>query len=455
MKGHLSRRLCIQIFSDSKTTLLLLASTCLKPSTLSPPSATLLTPKDSRAPVVVGIDTGIGRLSPNADGTADAARIDVLFSESVSWSLSIRNVGGTVVETASGSGGDAAPTWDGLVGGKPVADGSYSWSVRGGDAWQNGTATASGTLVVDTAGPTLTIGSPAADATASFSPNGDGGADVLTLLATSSEAGTLTTRITNAAGTYVRTLTTTAAAGTTAVSWDGRAGTGAVVADGDYRLTTVARDAAGNAAAPVVRTVRVVTLMGFVRTSTPVFFPQDLDRFSPTATLSFKAARAATVSWVLKNSAGAVVITHLDHAAVAAGTTSWVFDGRGPDGTMLPPGVYASSVTATDGVVSTVQAARVEMNAFALTTSRSTARRGSSITVTAQSAEPLTGSVQLRLTQPGVSATYVTMSKVATNVYRATVTVKTGGSAGTASFRVSAFDADGRWQATNRNLPLS
>jgi hypothetical protein len=34
-------------------------------------AADQLTPKDSRAPVVVGIDTGLGRLSPNDDGAAD------------------------------------------------------------------------------------------------------------------------------------------------------------------------------------------------------------------------------------------------------------------------------------------------------------------------------------------------------------------------------------------------
>jgi flagellar hook assembly protein FlgD len=418
-------------------------------------AADQLRPRDSRAPIVVGIDTGIGRFSPDGDGTADTAPIDVLFSESVAWTLTIRNAGGTVVDTATGSGAEAATGWDGLVGGQPVADGSYSWSVRGTDAWQNGTATASGALVVDTAAPALAIVSPAADATPILSPNGDGVADVVKLSATSSEAGTLTTRVTTAAGAYVRTLINAASAGTTTFSWDGRAGTGAFVADGDYRLSTVARDAAGNAATPVVRAVRVVTVVGFVTTSTSVFYPGDLDRFAPTATLSFKAARPATVTWVLKNSAGSVVVTHLDDASVGAGTVSWVFDGRWPDGTMLPTGVYASSVMATDGVVSSVQSVAVEMNAFAITTSTSTARRGSSITVTARTAEPLTGSVQLRITQPGLSYAYVTLSKVATNVYRATTTLRTGGSAGTAIFRVSALDADGRWQASYRSLPLS
>jgi flagellar hook assembly protein FlgD len=418
-------------------------------------AANELTPKDSRAPIVVGVDTGIGRLSPNGDGIADTDTIDVLFSESVAWTLTIKNGGGTVVDTASGSGSEATPAWDGLVGGTPVADGSYTWSLAGTDAWENGTATASGTLVVDTAAPTLTVSSPADGTTPIFSPNGDGVGDVATVSATSSEAGTLTTRIMTAAGAYVRTLVTPATAGTTTFTWDGLAGTGALVADGDYRLSIVARDAAGNAGAPVVRTLRVVTIVGFVATSTPLFYPQDLDRFAPTATLSFKAARPATVTWVLKNAAGAVVLTHLDHAAVPAGTVSWAFDGRGPDGTMLPVGVYAASVTATDGVVSTIQSVRVEMNAFSISTSASTARRGSSITITAQSAEPLTGNVQLRITQPGLADAYVTMTKLATNVYRSTVTLRTGGSAGTAIFRVSALDADGRWQASSRALPLS
>src|SRR5204863_112333 len=83
---------------------------------------------------------------------------------------------------------EAATTWDGLVGGKPAASGVYSWTLRGTDAWENGNATSTGTVVVDTVAPTLTITSPAADSTPDFSPNGDGIADVLSLTATTSEA---------------------------------------------------------------------------------------------------------------------------------------------------------------------------------------------------------------------------------------------------------------------------
>jgi hypothetical protein len=97
----------------------------------------------------------------------------------------------------------------------------------------------------------------------------------------------------------------------------------------------------------------------------------------------------------------------------------------------------------------------VEMNAFAIATSTSKPRRGSWITVTARTAEPVLGGVQLQITQPGIARYAVTMSKVATNVYRVTVRLKTGGQAGTLSLRVWTHDADGRSQATVRRLPLS
>jgi hypothetical protein len=121
---------------------------------------------------------------------------------------------------------------------------------------------------------------------------------------------------------------------------------------------------------------------------------------------------------------------------------------------MLPAGVYTSSVVATVGDVTASAVVTVEMNAFAITTSSSQAKRGTAITITARSAEPVLNSVQLQITQPGFSMYAVTMTKVATNVYRATIVPKTGGSAGTVSFRVWTHDADGRSQATVRTLPL-
>ena len=113
-------------------------------------SAADLLPKDSQPPVAIGISSGSGRVSPNGDGIEDSVRLDIQFSETVSWTLEIRNASGTVVKTVSGSSAETILAWDGIAGGSAVPDGAYHWTARGSDAWKNGTATASGSVVVDT-----------------------------------------------------------------------------------------------------------------------------------------------------------------------------------------------------------------------------------------------------------------------------------------------------------------
>ena len=87
-------------------------------------------------------------------------------------------------------------------------------------------------------------------------------------------------------------------------------------------MTLVARDAVGNRGEVVLRPVAVVGLLGYLTNSTKVVYPQDLDRFSKTTTLSFRLSRPATVTWTLRNAAGQVLLTHLDAAPLR---------GRDPD----------------------------------------------------------------------------------------------------------------------------
>ena len=112
---------------------------------------------------------------------------------------------------------------------------------------------------------------------------------------------------------------------------------------------------------------------------------------------------------------------------------------------LLPAGKYTSHVTATDGDFTVSQGVGFEMNAFAITSSTSTPRRGHSITITAKPAEP-GGSVTMSIFQPGKSAWTVKMTKLSSGSYRATVTLKTGGSAGTLKISVQAKDAKGNQQ---------
>jgi flagellar hook assembly protein FlgD len=414
-----------------------------------------LTPKDSRAPVLIASDAGAARFSPNGDGRLDTLTVSGAFSETVHWTIRFRDLAGHVLATSTADSEEFSVPWTGLVNGAAVPDGSYDWTISGTDAWQNGTATGGGRIVVDTTAPVVSGLVPAATTPSVFSPNADGVRDTVVTSANVSEAGSLIVRIADASNTTIRSMTVAAIAGTNSVTWDGRNNAGAVVADGNYTIRLTGRDAAGNYGVTVARQLTVVKLLGFVTTSLSVIYPQDLDRFAKTTSLSFALARPATVTWTIRNSAGTVVATHLSGAALAAGTQTWVFDGRGSDGAMLPRGTFTSYVTATDGTVTISQSRTFEMNAFAITPSATTARRGSRITITARSAESLSTTARLYVYQPGLTVWSVAMSKVDPRTWRSTVTLKTGGSAGTVTFKVWARDADGRSQFTKRAMPLS
>jgi flagellar hook assembly protein FlgD len=413
-----------------------------------------LTPKDSRAPVLIGVDAGAARFSPNGDGRFDQQALVGVFSETVAWILTVRDLDGHVLATSTGNGQEFSVTWNGLVDGAAVPNGSYDWTVSGTDAWKNGTATGGGRLVVDTAAPAVTGISPSATTAGVFSPNGDGVADTIATLVTVSEAGSLAVQVADGAGATVRSFTVPAVAGQTSVTWDGRNAAGTTVGDGAYTIRFTPRDALGNTGSGVIRPLTVVTVLGFVAVASPLIYPQDLDRLSATTRLSFALARPATVTWTIRNAANQVVVTHLQSAALSAGSQSWTFDGRRADGTMLPGGGYTTVVTATDGAATITQSAAFKMNAFAIRLSTTTPRRGGRITVTATSAERLSTGMRLYVYQPGLAVWSVPMTRIDARHATVRVTLKTGGRAGSVIFKVWARDYDGRAQATRRGARL-
>jgi flagellar hook assembly protein FlgD len=413
-----------------------------------------LAPKDSRAPVLIAIDAGVARFSPNGDGRSDDQTVSGIFSESVPWTVRFSDLDGHVLGTATGNGREFSAAWGGLVGGAAVPDGTYNWTVTGTDAWQNGTATGGGRLVVDTIAPSVTGLVPAASTVGVFSPNGDGIADTVTTQAIASEAGSLVVRIADASDATVRSVTVISTAGANSVTWDGRNNAGSIVPDGQYTIRFTPRDSVGNTGGGVTRTLSVVNLLGFVAASTPLFFPQDLDRFAPTTGLSFKVTRAATVTWTIRDAANQVVATRLQAAAVGAGMQTWAFNGRRDNGSMLPPGIYSSVVTASDGSVTASQARAFEMNAFSIRPSTTSPRRGTRLTVTATTAERLSTATRLYVYQPGLAVWSVPMTKLDATRSKATITLKSGGRAGIVRFKVAAKDYDRRAQYTNRSFTL-
>lgn len=415
-----------------------------------------LVPRDSAAPIAIAVAASAGTFSPTSDATTTSTSLAAVFSEPVDWTLRITAGDGTEVAAESGTGKEPAVDWDGLVDGAPVPDGAYTYTFAGQDAWANAPepVAKSGTVKIDTTPATLSDIPGATDPLPWFSPNGDGVRDTFAAKGAISEAGKVEIGVRNAEGALVRNFPVKVSAGAFSIAWDGRDNDGAVVPDGTYDVRLVPVDAVGNRGASATIMVRSITLLGAVKTSRSVFFPQDRDSLGNTSVLSFAIDRPATVTWTIRNANGDVVDTRLADAPLEAGTQSLTFSGRTVDDVLLPKGKYTSHVTATDGDVSVSQSVGFEMNAFAITPSTLTPKRGRSITFTAKPAESLGGRVTISIWQPGKTPWTVRMSKLSSGSYRVTVTLKTGGSAGTLKVSVQATDAKGGLNKTYLKLPL-
>lgn len=124
-------------------------------------SATTTALPDGVGPQLWSVD-GPRALTPNFDGRADKLNLLARFSETVTWSSELRNSKGDVVRTQTGSGHQAALTWDVKVAGVSAPDGDYTWNVRATDAAAN---------ALDASGPFTVESQPTPDTgVLSFAP---------------------------------------------------------------------------------------------------------------------------------------------------------------------------------------------------------------------------------------------------------------------------------------------
>jgi hypothetical protein len=136
-----------------------------------------------------------------------------------------------------------------------------------------------------------------------------------------------------------------------------------------------------------------------------------------------------------------------------AGLTVLSWDGRMDSGAFAPQGRYALWVTASSGGLAETKWYGVVAQAFNVSTSTTSARRGSRLTVTVVSAEPLSTVPRLVVRQPGIAAYGLTMTRVYPATYRVTFTVRSSAT-GTMSLNVSARDSSGQSQSSSLRVLL-
>jgi flagellar hook assembly protein FlgD len=411
-------------------------------------SAAALTPRDSQGPAVWTAEDGTGAFSPNGDGSQDTFEVTGQFSEDVTWQVAFAAADGSpVFHTASGTGTSYDATWDGNDSGSPVADGTYAFTVTATDDWGNPEGSRSGTIKVDTVAPSLAA-SLAAPSTPTFSPNADGVGDSYPFAYDTSEAGFIVLTARSAADATVRTFLTATAAGAGRVAWVGDDDASHTVPDGTYEVTLAPRDLAGNVGGGLTREIVVYTALKAVKTSHTYIYPQDGDTLARTTLLSFTLTKPATVTWRLLNTAGASVYTRYYQVALAAGTYATTWGGKVPGGAYAPRGRYTLEVVATDGVATWTQRTTVYAQAFRIIPSNLTPARGATFTISAVSAESLKTAPKLSWTQPGHSKKTVTMTRVSSTTWKATVHLYSSG-AGSVSFKVSGTDSHGGSNGTS------
>jgi hypothetical protein len=272
-----------------------------------------------------------------------------------------------------------------------------------------------------------------------FSPNGDRVADTTRLAWAADEPASGIVRLTLGSRTY-RSWSFSART-SWAATWDGRTSSGTPVPEGTYVYRVLARDAAGNRGG-VNATVVVDRTASWLRWSRN-FFAQDGDTLAPTASITFKLSRTATVTLRILDGSGNVVRNVWTGRALSAGSKAWTWNGRADDGSYVPQGRYVADLSVTSAYGTTRLTRPVWVAAFAVGLSASRVVPGQTLTVSFRTVEPLGTRPTVTFTQPGRAGVTVAATRLADGSYRAAFTVAAGG-AGAGEIRITARDTGGR-----------
>ncbi len=288
---------------------------------------------------------------------------------------------------------------------------------------------------------TTDVTAPGVTATASvgsFSPNGDGIADKVTLAWSADEAVKGHARI-RRGGTVYKTW----AIGTTgSVTWNGKARTGRMVPDGLYYFSVDVSDRAFNRTVQEVA-VYVDRTAGHLAWSPGIFFPHDADAYAKRAKVSFRLGRTAATTLRIYTQAGGYVKTAWVGRTLAAGSWGYTWSGLDGRGARVPRGWYRAVLTAKSWVGTTTLTKLILVDAFSVVASPASPAGGQTLTLRLRSAEPLRAAPRVTFRQAGRAAVTRTATSLGGGRYIVRFAVVTGAT-GPATIGITARDAAGR-----------
>lgn len=312
-------------------------------------------------------------ISPNNDGVKDQALLALSITDQryvKSFSMNVLDGGGNMVKTISNKESrsenlDVKGLWDRLIyvkkgvdvpselvwngladSGDRVPDGSYSIFVEAMDDNGNRAETKAWLLEVDTQAPVAEIVPPGADALI-FSPDGDGNKDSLAISQKGSKEDLWTAEILDAGGSVQRSWAFQNSEPASLV-WDGKNNDGQVVPDGVYAYRVYSEDRAGNKGQARIDNIIVNTQQAPVGLSIDMaFFSPNGDGIKDELKLSPNVpVKTGMESWALSVlDASAKEVWARSGNSPESLEASYKFDGKSPDGSLLPEGSYRARLS--------------------------------------------------------------------------------------------------------------
>jgi flagellar hook assembly protein FlgD len=286
-----------------------------------------------------------------------------------------------------------------------------------------------------------------------FTPNGDGVGDTIKISHLLSEDAFLHIRV-RRGDKLVQGTTIWAMAGPGASTWDGRKTDGEYAGEGPFSIEITPMDRAGNTGTPAGAAVTVLSSVRVPRVRPALFNPDDGDALAATAEMSARLLRPAAVSWVVRDATGAVVRHGPARAPEQPGFARFTWDGRDDAGAMLPDGRYLGRIRVSRPAGTVGHQVPVLKMPFRLMPSAWRVKRGSSVRLAFESAEPLRGKPVIMARQPGRDPVRLKVIKVDRDGFRTRYAVRTGGPKGKLRIEVTAVDTAGGSQSQTYTLRL-